>query len=287
MHNNISTEINERVTSKFDYEVEQVPLLTPDGQSTRFFGTRRKDTGEVFATVTDQYEILQNNTLFSTAERLFGKKGMDGFKRRTVVTHGGARARAIYDFPTIGGKIGKDDVHFRLTAQNSFDGSLRASFAVGLFRLICSNGAAVPVNALNLTKKHTSSLDGEFVGRALDNAVQSFHDALPAFHRMTEIAVSQKDGKRLLLNLADRKVLSERMAEKVVSVWESPTYHEDRERNLWNLYNATTQHLTHEVAGRADKPRFELAERVNNAVMTQFVTAARSGSIDHLLVKFN
>ena len=120
------TETNERVTSKFDYEVEQVPLLTPTGEQTRFFGTRRKDTGEVFATVTDRYEILQNETLFSTAEKLFGQKGMN-FKRRTIVTHGGARARAIYDFPAVGGKIGKDDVHFRLTAQNSFDGSLRAS----------------------------------------------------------------------------------------------------------------------------------------------------------------
>ena len=281
------TETNERVSSKFDYEVEQVPLLTPDGKETRFFGTRRKDTGEVFATVTDRYEVLQNQSLFSTAEKLFGDKGLSGWKRNTVVTHGGARARAIYDFPTIGGRIGKDDVHFRLKVQNSFDGSLRASFAVGLFRLICSNGAAVPVNALNLTKKHTTSLDTQFVGAALDNAVHSFHNALPAFHRMSEMKVSQTEGKRILLNLADRKVLSERMAERVVGIWESPTYHEDRERTLWNLYNAATQHLTHEVEGRAEKPRFELAERINAAVMGTFVQAAKSGRIDDLLIKLN
>jgi len=286
MHTNISTETNERVSSKFDYEVEQVPLFAPNGEQTRFFGTRRKDTGEVFATVTDRYEILQNATLFSTAEKLFGDKGM-GFKRRTVVTHGGARARAIYDFPAIGGKIGKDDIHSRLTAQNSFDGSLRASFAVGLFRLICSNGAAVPVNALNLTRKHTSSLETEFVGQSLDAAIISFHNALPAFRRMAEIKVGQKEGSRILLNLADRKVLSERMAEKVVGIWESPSYHEDRERNLWNLYNATTQHLTHDVAGRSEKPRFELAERVGTAVMNNFIRAANTGNVEALLIKLN
>ena len=279
---------DERQESRFDYKVEQVPLLTPEGKQTRFFGTRRTDTGEVFATVTDRYEILQNDVLVSATEDLFKSKGMDGWKRKEVVTHGGARMRAIYDFPNIGGLVDGQDLTFRLKVQNSFDGSLRASFAVGLVRLICSNGLAAPVNTLNLTKKHTTSIEASFVGTALDSAVQSFHNALPAFRRMAEMPVTMQDGKRILLNLADRKVLTERHADSIGRIWENPSYREDSKRNLWNLYNAATQHFTHDVeAGSRGKPRFELAERLNTAVMTQFVRTAKTGRIEDLLIKLN
>ena len=289
MHTNIINDnTDERISSKFDYTVEQVPLLTPDGQQTRFFGNRRKDTGEVFAAVTDHYELLQNETLISSTEDLFRTKGMTGWKRKEVVSHGGARMRAIYDFPNIGGKVAGQDITFRLKVQNSFDGSLRASFQVGLFRLICSNGAAVPVNALNLTKKHTASLETSFVGSALDEAVRSFHSAMPAFERMANISVTQQQGKTILFNLAERKVMSERHAEAINEIWERPTYREDESRNLWNLYNATTQYLTHNVeAGLGRKPRFELADRLNQAVMREFVGSARNGSVDSLLIKLN
>ncbi len=289
MHTNIINDsTDERISSDFDYTVEQVPLLTPDGQQTRFFGTRRKDTGEVFASVTDRYELLQNKTLISSTEDLFKQKGLTGWKRKEVVSHGGARMRAIYDFPNIGGKVAGQDINFRLKVQNSFDGSLRASFQVGLFRLICSNGAAVPVNALNLTKKHTASLETTFVADALDEAVKSFHNALPAFERMANIRVSQQEGKTILFNLADRKVMSERHAEAINEIWERPTYREDESRNLWNLYNATTQYLTHNVeAGLARKPRFELADRLNHAVMREFVGSARKGDVLDLLIKLN
>jgi hypothetical protein len=279
---------DERISADFNYEVEQVPLITPDGQQTRFFGTRRKDTGEVFATVTDRYELLQNSTLIGATEDLFRGRGLTGWNRKEVVSHGGARMRAIYDFPNIGGKVAGQDITFRLKVQNSFDGSLRASFAVGLFRLICSNGAVAPVNAVNLTKKHTASLDPSFIGGALDEAVKGFHDALPAFERMANIRVSQSEGKTILFNLADRKLMSERHAESINQVWESPTYSEDRSRNLWNLYNATTQYLTHTVeAGMGRKPRFELAERLNHTVAREFVRSARKGDAFDLLIKMN
>jgi hypothetical protein len=280
---NTEDTVIERQSSKFDYKVEQVRLLTPEGQETRFFGNRRIDTQEVFASVTDQYEIVQNDVLFSTAEKLFGQKSMTGYKRKIVVTNGGARARAIYDFPNIGAKIGNQDVTFRLKVQNSFDGSLRASFQVGLVRLICSNGLAVPVNTLNVTKKHTSNIQEEFVGRALDSAINSFHNALPAFEQMARISVSPKDGENIMLNFVKAKDISERMATEVLKIWTNPTYHEDRERNLWNLYNATTQHLTHEVEGK----RFELAEKVNTRIMSAFVKSARNNSLSPLLVSLN
>lgn len=279
----VAEAIDERQTDKWNYEVEQVPLFTPTGEQTRFFGNRRKDNGEVLGVVTDKYEVLQNGTMFETTEELFRKKGMNTFKRKEVVTHGGARVRAIYDFPDMGVKMNGQDLTFRLKVQNSFDGSLRASFAVGLFRLICSNGMAVPVNAIGMTKKHTQSLDVDFLGRGFDSAVRTFHESIPVLAKLIETPVSQTDGVRILDGLVARKVLSDRMSDGIKGVWENPTHHEDRDRNLWNLYNATTQHLTHSVEGR----RFELAERVNSGVLGAFTRAVRNGGVESLMVTLN
>jgi hypothetical protein len=279
----VAEAVDERQSNKFDYVVEQVPFHLPNGSRTRFLANVRQDTGEVLGCVTEQYEILQNSRLFDTCETLFGNKGFKNYTRKAVVTHGGARARAIYDFKDIGVRLNGQDLTFRLKVQNSFDGSLRASFAVGLFRLICSNGLAVPVNAIGMTKKHMGELDADFVAKGFDNAVKVFHDSVPALAKMADTRISQNDGKVIYENLVKRKVLSERMSEGIIRVWDSPTHAEDRERNLWNLYNAATEHLTHSVEGK----RFELAERTNMAVLSALSAAVKNDSVASLLVKLN
>jgi hypothetical protein len=279
----IDTE-DERVSSAYDYEVECAPLFSDHGP-TRFFGTRRKDTGEIFATVTSAYEVLQNRQLVEAAEAAFRAKGMTGWKRKVVVTYGGARCYVIYDFPGIGGRVAGQDLTFRLKIQNSFDGTIRASFVVGLFRLICSNGLAMPVGTLNLTQKHTTALEIDFVGRTVEQALKAFFGALPFFESMTAIRVSQDEGKAIVQGFAERHLLGRRQADAIVRIWEHPRHEEDRARTLWNLYNAVTQHLTHDVAGAATKPRYELAERSTRIITHALVAATQQGRVDLLLPK--
>ena len=279
----IDTE-DERVSSAYDYEVECAPLFSDHGP-TRFFGTRRKDTGEIFTTVTSAYEVLQNRELVEAAEVAFRAKGMTGWRRKVVVTYGGARCYVIYDFPGIGGKVAGQDLTFRLKIQNSFDGTIRASFVVGLFRLICSNGLAMPVGTLNLTQKHTTALEIDFVGRTVEQSLKAFFDALPFFESMTAIRVSQDEGKAIVHSFAEQHLLGRRQADAIVRIWEHPRHEEDRARTLWNLYNAVTQHLTHDVAGAATKPRYELAERSTRIITHALVAATQQGRVDLLLPK--
>ena len=56
------------------------------------------------------------------------------------------------------------------------------------------------------------------------------------------------------------------------SIWNSPTHEEDKDRNLYNLNNAVTQHLTHDVADE----RFEYANRVTTNVLKRFDLASRN-----------
>jgi len=266
----------------YEYEVECVPLYTEHGK-TRFLGTRRKDTGEIFATVTSAYEVLQNRDLVQAAEAAFKAKGLSGWRRKAVVARGGARCYVIYDFPCIGGKIAGQDVTFRLIIQNSFDGTVRASFTVGLFRLICSNGMAVPENTIGMTRRHVGSIEMDFVARTVEQALRLFFDALPMFQMMTGIKVAQLEGLRIINNLIHEGVFTMKDGDGVSAIWMAPSHQEDCARTLWNLYNAVTQHLTHAQGGNAVAARFEESEKCSRRISKAFMVAAQIGGIEALL----
>lgn len=260
--------------TNFGYTVSPSRLLDHTGSPTRFIGTRRDDTGLVLGVATKRYSIVQNTDLINAAEALFERQGMGDWNRKTVVTHGGARMFAVYDFTEQKISVGKrftDDLFLRLRVNNSFDGSQNASFTVGLFRLVCSNGLAMPINTISLAKKHTGTLEADFLARGITRALNSFKEAVPFLNRMTEVQVTRQQGITAIENLVKRGELSERMSKHIIDRWEDPSHTQDTERSAWSLYNAATEYLTHEVAPK----RFEQAEKVTQS----FVRALRTGGM--------
>ena len=280
-NNTIIENENEKQFSDLDFTVEQTVMHLPNGTPTRFFANVRTDTNEVLGVVSDRYEVLQNSDLLNPVEELFKTEGFGDFRRKTIGTHNGARVRAVYDFENYGIKLGNgEDLHLRLKVQNSFDGSLRASFQVGMVRLVCTNGLAVPVAAVGMTKKHTQALDTNLIRDAFARSVNAFKESVPVFDTMTKSNLTQEQGRNILLSFEKSKVMSERMRERIQGVWESPRFEKDRERTVWNLYNAVTQHLTHDVEGK----RFELAERVNTGVLKALTNAVKKRDYVEALV---
>jgi len=268
-----------RQSAQWDYKVEQQPLFA-NGIETRFFANVRTDTGEAFGIVTDRYKVMQNSELLGSIEETFQSRGLGKSVRKVMVTQGGARVHANYRFDDIGFKVGNQDIVFNLRVQNSFDGSLRVALAVGLFRLICSNGAVAPLDAINLTKKHTDALSLEFAGGAVDNAIENFHRTAPMLEAMARTRLTDIEGHKVLNGLVIRKEISERQSDEIREIWNAPTHREDSERNLYNLWNATTQHLTHTVSGK----KFELADRINRNVTQTLGRSALAGNISSLMV---
>lgn len=264
------------------YKVEQVRLHLPDGRETPFFGNVRADTGECLKAVTERYTLIQNEELIGRSESLFAQKGLR-FTRKAIVTNGGARMYANYEFENIGFKVRKDDFKFRLSVRNSFDGSMKVSLMVGLFRVICSNGASVMEEGIDLMRKHTSSLDLQFASGAIDASIDSFHRQYDAIELMTRQRLTQQEGHFVLNGLVKRKTIADRVADKVREIWDKPSYEEDRDRNLYNLWNASTEHFTHDVAGTRKK--FELSQRLSTDVTRTLIAHARSGNLSDLFVK--
>lgn len=266
-------------SDKYNFNVETVPsyMTLPDGtqKPTGFLVNRRTDNFAVLGTVTDRYGLVQNSDLISVAEDAFTQKGLTNYTRRIVVAGEGERLYATYDFKnhTKKLKVG-DEVGMRLTVQNSFDGGLRVSFALGLLRLVCSNGMTTLEREVGMTQKHSSQISTKFVTNALEKAVLAWDKSTDVFNRLADVQLTHEQGRNILARLEEGSVLSGKLRESVETIWNAPRYREDNARNLYNLYNAVTQHLTHDVAST----RFELANRVSENVLSTLERASRDSA---------
>ena len=279
---NVMARNTKPTSSEFDYTVVQEPLFNRDGKAVKvgnspIMGNFRTDTNVCLGTSTEAYEIVNNESVVEVVEDAFAGAGLGDFEREIVVAREGARFYGIYDFPTQERHIANvgDVVSLRLTLNNSFDRSCGLNWAVGMMRKVCSNGMCSLVADTNVTKKHSAKLDLSFIKEGIDASVEKFDASVEAFKNLGKRKITQKEGGLILDNLAIKKVLSESLRDSIQMVWASPSFGEDKGRNLYNLYNATTEHLTREVQGT----RFEYANRVNRGVLTNLSRAEKS--VDH------
>jgi dihydroneopterin aldolase len=93
--------------------------------------------------------------------------------------------------------------------------------------------------------------------------------------------MTQEQGRNILSQFEEQNILSGKLRENVELIWNAPTYREDNARNLFNLYNAVTQHLTHNVASE----RFELSNRVSDNVLNMLEKASRQTNVFNKLVQ--
>jgi hypothetical protein len=230
---------------------------------------------EVLGKCSQRYGLMQNSALIDTAEAAFAKASLGTFNRRITVTGKGARVYAVYDFKdrTKKLKVG-DDVGLRLTVQNSFDGLLTAAFDLGMLRLICLNGATTLVGEVSMSNKHYVSINIEAMVKSLEKAIDGWDDSIGVFDTLAEVKLTQAQGSNILGNLTRQGLLSEKLSEGIGLIWQTPRHKEDANRTLYNLYNAATEHLTHEVSGT----RFELANRTNRNLLKALNRAAHDST---------
>ena len=151
-------------STEWDYEVDAVPAprfehngITVDPKT--IYNVRR-DTGAVLGCTSERYGLVQNREVVGLLEDAFGKADLGGFKSKMIVTGNGERMFATYDFEAQRRKLKVgDEIGMRLTAQNSFDGHLKLTFAIGALRLVCTNGMASMEKDVDMVSKHKSGID--------------------------------------------------------------------------------------------------------------------------------
>ena len=264
------------MSDSYDFQVVQEPLFNRDGKAavvgkSPVMGNFRTDTGQCLGTSTEKYAIVQNGALVEQVEDALNKvSGLGDFTSQKLVARDGSRFYGVYDFPSlIRPIVVGDGAGMRLTLNNSFDRSTGVDFTLGLMRLICLNGQMTLVSDTSVTRKHSHKLTLDFITDAIHSCTLKFEESIKDFGTLAQREITQEQGGLILDNLAIKKVLAESMKDSIQMIWETPSFEADKGRNLYNLYNATTQHLTHDVEGG----RFEYARRVSSAVLKNLTKA--------------
>lgn len=260
-------------SDRWNYTVAQLQLRHPlTNAPIPQFGNFREDTGECLGVTSERYGLIQNHELLNAAHAALDAKGLSGYTERTIVTAGGSRFYTEFTFANKQLATAVGDVFgYKLTLKNSFDRSMRAAFALGFLRLTCLNGASTLEKEFAATRKHSSNVTVDFLAGAIDKAITNGSSALKVYDTMAQAAITDEQGVNVLNQLVIADVLSGSLREDIKMLWLAPRRQEDKARNLYNLYNAVTEHLTHQVSG----PRFEYADRVSNNVLMRLVNAAR------------
>ena len=269
---------NQTIDTGYDFTARQVEVPHPvTGRKSGYYMNIRNDNEEIVGWTSERYGLVNHKEVIDFADNAFSARDIE-VDRKVYVTEGGSKMRAVYDlkgdrFQSKVPEVG-DIVGYRLTAQNSLDRSLRLSYMLGILRLVCTNGMNTMEADVSMTKKHSKGVNLEEVlsPKALDTALGKFQGALDVYTQMARLEVSQEQGLIILQNLANGKVFSEKVRESIAQIWNTPSYEEDKGRNLYNLNTASTQHLTHDVA----ETRFEYANRVTNNVLKRFDLASRN-----------
>lgn len=264
------------------YSVRAVPLYTSEGIPANCWGNQRCDNGAIIGKVSEKYGIIQNDDFEHRILNGFEQNGLTPTAFESIVTRMGARAHLCYDFQTEKFDVTHkgDIVALRITAKNSFDGTSRSSVSVGALRLVCLNGMTSFREDVFMSVRHTQSVSADFVNNIIQQAMNEWTHIRQSFQNLATCDISQEQGWNAIENMVNRGILGASLRKQVHEVWEQPSYEEDRSRNLWNLYNAHTQVLTHNHGNH----KYEMKQRQGGAVLNTLHTASTSAEFARLLL---
>lgn len=248
-------------SSNYAFPVTLEPL-TVDGHDSGFYGTVRRDEGfpRVLGVIGERYGLLQNEDFISQIEDGFKKADLSGFEREVNVMDHGARCQASWTFKnrTIRVKKVGDEMAFKVTARNSYDGSWKVSLVDTIERLACLNGAVRSEKGLMLQGKHTARLNVERIVGGLGTMLQRFENWAKDLDLLV-LPITQAQGSHLLSHAQDEGIISGSTRDGILGFWNAPRRVEDQDRTLYNLWNAGTEFFTHVLK----RERFQYADTVN------------------------
>lgn len=172
----------------------------------------------------------------------------------------GARCQAQWTFKNRTIKVKKvgDEMAFRVTARNSYDGSWKVSMVDTIERLACLNGAVRSEKGIMLQGKHTSRLNVDRIVGGLGTMLDRFEDWAKDLDLLV-LPISQAQGSHILSHAQDEGIISGSTRDGILGFWNAPRRKEDEDRTLYNLWNAGTEFFSHVLK----RERFQYSDTVN------------------------
>ena len=248
-------------SSNFSFPVTLEPL-TVEGHDSGFYGTVRRDEGfpRVLGVAGERYALLQNSDFINQIEDGFKKADLSQFEREIAVMDHGARCQAQWVFKNRTIKVKKvgDEMAFKVTARNSYDGSWKVSLVDTIERLACLNGAVRSEKGIMLQGKHTSRLNVDRIVGGLGTMLERFETWAQDLDLLV-VKIEQAQGSHILSHAQEDGIISGSTRDGILGFWNAPRRVQDEDRTVYNLWNAGTEFFTHVLK----RERFQYADTVN------------------------
>jgi hypothetical protein len=220
----------------------------------------RTDTKQSIAIVSDKYKVVPHKEVLDVFHRVknIKEEGVD-------VCKGGALLFGRY---SIGDKRNKaevavgDVVQFGMRVFNSYDMSTGVGFEVTALRLKCTNGLLVPSSLGRFSFKHfekvdVPALESEVVGR-----LKASLEVVNEWDKWLKIKPTEP---RINKFFEEVNGLGDKDSEKLLK--ESLAL---KDRNVWQIYNVVTAHLSHGLNFKKETDKIATIRRREFTVLPAF-----------------
>ena len=247
-----------------NWEVKKEALFTGKGEKTKYFGTIRQDTRDLFCPVTDQYSIFQNSELAELVLRV-----ADTLKA-TDTNCGMFKdgARVFMQIALADKKVAGDTVKRFANGFNSHDGSSSLRWGSGNVVVSCQNQFNPKFIKKNFatTIRHTSNmrLAIEESLRVIEQLEMEEESLFEVFAKMATVKATQKQVNETIKMITGVDVtMSEKAgkdkystralnntSELTQSILKEMSY---KEKTLWGLFSGVTHFTTHKAGSDSNR----------------------------------
>jgi len=273
-------------------------IIRKDGSETTSnqWEVYNKRTGENLFWGSSRYGLLKHEDFINRIESNLADKGYSDLAwsldlgtdarkhtpcREFFVEPNGGTLRARYFLPSQDEVGSGDKLGYCLDAWNSMNGKSREWVRMGAYRYVCSNGMIGFSDSVTFSKKHTKGnfamgdVDFHTVNAQFEQLWANYSEDLDVYRVMDSQVITKQQLESIIQKLPIGKADKQRKNNHFDGVrdrfWQSQfdgsRIHKS-EFTLWDLFNATTEHITHTV--ERDQGKIENAHRLQGRVAPFF-----------------
>lgn len=202
----------------------------------QIFNQEKKETLSKF------YVHVSTSTIVKDLENL----GWDVFDVKTVKTRKSKLEYTKHLVQLFNQDITLNDGHFpTILLTNSHDGSTSVKFEVGIFRLVCSNGLVIKTKDFGTFKTRHRNYSFEILKENILELTNNIPNLIKLVEKFEQKIMSQQE----IHNFAKQALLIRLESDKSINLdllndFITPKRNEDKENNLWNVFNIFQEKLT-------------------------------------------
>jgi hypothetical protein len=158
--------------------------------------------------------------------------------------------------------------------QNSYDNSSYASLNGGMYRLVCENGATVPVPGLSFSYrfKHNDSdlIDlktWEDINIKVNDFIKNFPKIETAVHKLKKRIIPMEDLEKLMADLTTGTLFPKKAIASAIVQATIESEQMDEKMNLWLAYNGLNYVLNHDRD-------YKIVQHVRNGIDEKIIAHA-------------